>query len=65
LEGKEVTNREKIFDIRGRLLTGIISYEQAKIEAMPVIKEMNIEAKDIADKHGRKFSGFTFTSLMR
>ena len=50
-----MTNREKIFDIRGRLLIGAITYEQAKSEAMPIIHEMNIEAKEIAQKHGRKF----------
>ena len=60
-----MTNREKIFDIRGRLLIGAITYEQAKNEAMPIIQEMNIEAKEIAQKHGRKFSGFSFSSLMR
>ena len=60
-----MTNREKIFDIRGRLLIGAITYEQAQSEAMPIIQEMNIEAKEIAQKHGRKFSGFSFSSLMR
>lgn len=60
-----MNNREKIFDIRGRLLVGKITYEEAQKETMPIIQEMNIQAKEIAKKHGRKFSGFSFASLMR
>ena len=60
-----MNNREMIFDIRGKLLTGLISYDEAKRLATPIIEAMNKEAKDIAKKHGRNFRGFSFSSLMR
>ena len=57
--------REMIFDIRGRLLIGAISYDQAQNESAPYIEAMNAQAKAIAKKHGKRFTRFTFSSLMR
>ena len=57
--------RQAIFDIRGRLLAGIISYDQAKLEAAPIIEAMNAKAKSIAKKHGQKTRAFNFSQLMR
>jgi len=60
-----MSERAKIFDIRGRLLARIITYDQAKDEAGPVIDAMNEKASAIAKKHGKRFRGFSFSSLMR
>jgi len=60
-----MNDRATLFDIRGRLLVGALSYEQAQKEAAPIIKSMNEKAKAIAKKHGKRFKGFSFSSLMR
>lgn len=57
--------RAKINDIRARLITGVIDYDTAKAEAMPIIAEMNAKGAEIAKKYGRKFKPFTFGNLMR
>jgi hypothetical protein len=64
-EDGEVTNREYFFDLRGRLLAGIISMDDAEWEAGPRIREMNKRASEIAKKHGKKFGGFFFAALVR
>lgn len=63
LEGHELaalTNR-----IRGKMLKGIISYDEAKVEAKPVIDEMNARAKVVAKKYNQRAPVFTFASIMR
>jgi hypothetical protein len=60
-----VEYKGRIFDIRGRLLSGVITYDKALAEAAPIIESMNIQAKAIAKKHGKQFKGFTFSGLMR
>jgi hypothetical protein len=60
-----VEYKERIFDIRGKLLTGALTYNQAVIETTQLIEAMNAQGKAIAKKHGKRFSGFTFSSLMR
>lgn len=61
----ETKYQQAIFDIRGKLLSGILSYDQAKLEATPVIEEMNRIGKEIAKRFKKKFYPFTFTGLMR
>jgi len=60
-----LTNREKLFNIRGKLLTGIISYDEAKAEAIPIIEEINKQGQVIAKKHKKRFYGLTFSGIMR
>lgn len=57
--------RNAIQNIRFRMLKGLISYDEAKVEAQPIIDEMNKKGFEIAKKYGRRFKGFTFSSLMR
>jgi hypothetical protein len=57
--------RAQLFNIRGRLLTGALTYDQAQSEAAPVIEAMNIQGKAIAKKHGKRFTAFTFSQFMR
>lgn len=57
--------RNKIETIKIKLLQGYLTYEEAKAEAEPIIKEMNQKAKEIAHKHRRAHRKFTFSTLMR
>lgn len=52
-------------DLRGRLLAGIITYDQAKEEASSKIEEMNKIGHEIARKHGKHFRPFIFSQLIR
>jgi hypothetical protein len=64
----EIMNTEYqqfFFDLRGKLLTGQITQEYAEQKAAPVIERMNVEAKVIAKRHGKRFKGFSFASLIR
>jgi hypothetical protein len=58
-------NRQFFFDLRGRLLAGIVSQEDAEREALPVIEKMNMQGKAIAKKHGKQFHPFSFAALVR
>jgi len=60
-----ITNQEKIRDIRRRMLSGAISYEEAKAEATPVIDGLNLKAKEIAKKYGVRTGKLNFSQLMR
>ena len=57
--------RQFFFDLRGKYLAGIISYDEAKELAKPILEEMNIKGKEIAKKYGKKFIKFTLTGFMR
>lgn len=57
--------RNKIQDIKTKLNCGYIDYDQARKEAEPVIEEMNKLGMEVAKKFGKKFSKFTFATLMR
>lgn len=57
--------RNRIQDIKTKLACGYIDYNQAKKEAEPFIAEMNRLGEEVAKRFGKKFSKFTFVSLMR
>ena len=57
--------RNAIEYIRFKMVKGLITYDEAKAEAQPIIDEMNKKGLEIAEKYGKKFKGFTFSSLMR
>lgn len=52
-------------EIKMKMELGIISYEEAKVLAQPIIDEMNNKAEKIAKKYNRKFTKFNFIQLMR
>jgi hypothetical protein len=59
------SNRTKIADIKRRYSLGLISREQAKLEAEPIIKRINNTGQVIAKKHKVKYYPVDFINLMR
>lgn len=51
--------------IRRDMINGVLTYEEAKEKAQPIIDEMNDLARGIAKKYGKKHQDFTFSKLMR
>lgn len=51
--------------IRRDMINGVLTYEEAKEKAQPIIDEMNELARGIAKKYGKKHQDFTFSKLMR
>lgn len=58
-------NRLKMQAIRKRYLSGQISYDQAKIEAQPLINSINQQAKAIAKRHNMPAPKISFAAIMR
>ncbi len=65
VSNEAVSNREMITDIKRRYALGIITREQAKIEAKPVIRLINKKGQEIALKHKVKYYPVEFVNLMR
>lgn len=57
--------REDLMQIKTALACGWISYDEAKIEAEPLLERLNDKAKEVAKKYKRNFYPFTFTEIMR
>jgi polyhydroxyalkanoate synthesis regulator phasin len=62
---KAVDNQAKIQDIRKRMLSGEITYDEAKAEADPIIDEIYERAKVIAKKYNQRATRLSFAALMR
>lgn len=58
-------NRNILASIKAKMLSGEITYEEAKKEAQPTIDLMNKRVKEIADEYGVKPKLLTFVNLMR
>lgn len=65
VSNEAISNREAIADIKRRYAQGLISREQAKIEAEPVIRRINKIGQKIALKHKVKYYPVDFVNLMR
>lgn len=63
MTGQDFYNQ--IEDIRIRMNRGLISYDEARKTAQPIIDQMNEIGKKIAAKYGKRHTNFTFASLMR
>jgi len=60
-----VKNRDEIADIKRRYALGLITREQAKLEALPVIRRINTKGQQIAKKHKVKYCPVDFINLIR
>ena len=56
---------DKIHNIKHMLDVGYISFDEAKILALPLIREMEESAEKVAKKFGTKPPKFSFTNLIR
>lgn len=56
---------EKLYEIKMKLLAGIIDYDLAKKEAQPYIDRLNEKGKEIAKKHNRRYVNTNFSMQMR
>lgn len=65
MQTQAVDNITAINDIRRRMASGVISYDQAKKEAAPVIERINAKAKEIAKRHGKRPQTVSFAAIMR
>lgn len=52
-------------ELKMKLFSNIITYDQAAIKAKPILDEMNSKAVKIAKKHGKKPTKFTFAGMIR
>jgi len=60
-----VKNREAIANIKRRYSLGLITREQAKKEAKPIIQRINLRGQEIVKKHQVKYYPVDFVNLMR
>jgi hypothetical protein len=60
-----VNNQLKIADIRRRMLSHDITYDQAKTEAQPIIDNINTAANQLAKKHKLRAPKVSFAAIMR
>lgn len=65
VSNEAIKNRKAISSIKNRYSLGLISREQAKLEAKPIIKRINMHGQEIAKKHKVKYYPMDFVSLMR
>ena len=61
----ETTYRQFFFDLRGKLLTSQITYDQALELAKPILVEMNKKGEIIAKKHGKKYRKISPRMILR
>ena len=58
-------NRQQIANIKRALILGWINYEEAELQAKPILENINTRGREIAKKYGRKYREITFTEVMR
>lgn len=60
-----IDNRTKIEEIKKAYNLGLITREEAKEKAQPIIDRINAKGKEIAKKYNKRFSPISFIELMR
>lgn len=51
--------------VRKQMLSGELTYDEAKEAAAPIINRINTRAKEIAKKHGKRPQLVSFAAIMR
>ena len=57
--------RKALYEIKMKLISGIISYDEAYTLAKPFIDALNIKGRNIAKKYGKTYRDTTFSIQMR
>jgi len=65
MTNEAISNREAISEIKRKLNTGELSYDEAKAQAKPIIEAIYAKHKEIAKKHNKRAVKLTFAGLMR
>ena len=65
MENQAQENLEIINRIKADLALGNISYEQAKLQAEPVIKRINDKARELAKKYNQRPRLVSFGAIFR
>jgi polyhydroxyalkanoate synthesis regulator phasin len=60
-----ISNQEQMKAIRQAMLRGDITYEQARVQAQPIINQINAKSKEIAKKYNMSASKVSFAAMMR
>lgn len=60
-----IDNQLKIQNIRRRMLSHDITYDQAKAEAQPIIDDINTAAKRLAKRYNLPARKVSFAAMMR
>ncbi len=58
-------HKQEMDNIKGWLLSGAITYEQAERMAKTHLQAMNEKGAEIAKRHGMKYRKITFSGFMR
>ena len=48
MEKQAMENRDKVWEVRGRLLSGAYTYDEAETELQPTLDGMNSKGKEVA-----------------
>lgn len=65
MDHQAAQNREEIARIKNSMLAGEITYEEARIQAAPILERINEKSKELAKKYGRRHVAITFSEIMR
>lgn len=57
--------KTRLLEIKVRIASGGMSIEEARVLAIPILKEMNEKAISIANQFGVKHKDITFTQVFR
>lgn len=63
MEGRELLIKAK--EIAGQVRIGVLSYEEGKVQAEPLLVEYNQKAREISKKYKRKWYDLSYTKLLR
>ena len=58
-------NKQDIEEIKKALALGYISYDEAKIEAEPILSRINKKGQEIAKKYDKPYYKITFSEIIR
>jgi hypothetical protein len=61
----ETSYKQFFFDLRGKLLTGQVTYDEAIKIVQPVLDEMNKKGELIAKKYDRKYRKVSYITVLK
>lgn len=65
MTNEAIQNRERIEAIRAQLSHGLITYDDARQQAEPIIAAINAKAREIAKKYSQRPRLVSFNEIFR